>query len=120
VADNNDNIKIPVIEEQISIEKAVVTTGSLHVKKSVEEVIEPLSTLLTSESYDIQRVPKNEILEQAPKAMYEEGDHIVIPVLEERLVVEKRLVLVEEIHLVRRETRREYKDEVALKKERVQ
>jgi uncharacterized protein (TIGR02271 family) len=117
--DKNNEIRIPVIEEKISIDKAVVTTGSLSVRKSVEEVTEPLSAMLTSESYEVHRVPKNEILETAPSGTYQENDTIIIPVVEERLIVEKRLVLVEEIHLVKRETKREYKDEVTLRREKV-
>ena len=117
--DKNEKITIPVIEERVSIEKTVVTTGSVHVRKTVEEIVEPVSTLLNSESYDVQRIPKNEVLERAPVGIIEQEDRIIIPVFEERLVVEKRLVLVEEIHLVKRNTSREFKDEVILKKESV-
>jgi stress response protein YsnF len=119
INDKFKDVKIPIIEEKISIDKAVVTTGSLHVKKSVEEVAEPISATLTSEAYEVYRVAKNEILEHAPEAMYQQNDTIIIPVVEERLVVEKRLILVEEIHMVRRETKSEYNEEVKLRKEKV-
>ncbi|HEY0655543.1 MAG TPA: DUF2382 domain-containing protein [Chryseosolibacter sp.] len=114
---NDKDIVIPVIQEQVSVEKEVVTTASLCVSKTVEEVRQPLSALLMSESYDVQRVSKQEILTEAPDRYRQLPDRIIIPVVEEQVVVQKRLVLVEEIHLIRRETKREFHDDITLKKE---
>jgi stress response protein YsnF len=113
----NENIRIPVIEEQVSVDKTMVTTGSLLVKKTVEEVLHPLSELLTSEEYEVVRIPKQQFLDHTPESVQHHADRIVIAVVEERAVIEKKLVLVEEIHLIRKESRKEFKDEIPLKKE---
>ena len=118
--DDNEKLSIPVIEERLTVNKVVKTTSSLHVRKSVEEVTTPVEATLTSESYTIERIPKNEFIEKAPDPMRNEGDRIIVPVVEERLVVEKRLVLVEEIHMIKKQELRDYRDEVALRREVVE
>jgi stress response protein YsnF len=53
------------------------------------------------EEVDVERVEINEFVD-GPRAVRQEGDVTVIPVMEEVLVVEKRLMLKEEIRLRRR------------------
>jgi uncharacterized protein (TIGR02271 family) len=48
----------------------------------------------------IEHVPIGEVVDAVPPVR-EEGDTIVLPVVEERLVVERRLVLVEEVRISR-------------------
>jgi hypothetical protein len=57
-------------------------------------------TLYTEEA-DVRRVPVNRIVTEVPQTR-QEGEVTIVPVLEEVLVVEKRLLLKEEIHIVRR------------------
>jgi stress response protein YsnF len=49
---------------------------------------------------DVTRVPIGREVTEAP-AVRTEGDVTIVPVFEERLVVEKRLFLVEELHVRR-------------------
>lgn len=108
---------IKIIEERLDVSKSVATTGSLSVKKKIEERIEPIVATLQSEGYTIERIPKSEVVDKPPEAIKHDGDRIVISVVEERLVVEKRLFLVEEIHLVKHTVATEFRDEVSLRKE---
>jgi uncharacterized protein (TIGR02271 family) len=117
IVDELENKTIKVIEEQLIVDKSIVTTGSLHVKKRVEETVQPIVMSLAKEAYDVKRVPKNELVEKAPDAIRNEGDRIIISVVEERVVVEKKLFLVEEIHLIKDKQTSEYRDQVTLKKE---
>jgi uncharacterized protein (TIGR02271 family) len=112
-----ENETIKVVEEQLTVDKSVVTTGSLHVRKRLEETVEPIVMLLANETYTIERFPKNELVEKAPDPIRNEGDRIIVSVMEERVVVEKKLFLVEEIHLVKNNQTSEYRDEVKLKRE---
>ena len=50
----------------------------------------------------------------------ETGDEIVIPVVEEELVVTKRLVLKEEVHVIRRRTKTRTRQEVTLAQEKAE
>jgi uncharacterized protein (TIGR02271 family) len=68
----------------------------------VEEREERVPVTLAHDEVEVERVPKNLPLSELPSVRLE-GSTTIIPVVEEVLVVEKRLVLVEEIH-VRRKT----------------
>jgi stress response protein YsnF len=53
-----------------------------------------------SEEAGVERVPVNRLVETEPQTR-QEGDVTIIPIIEEVLVVEKRLLLKEEIHIRR-------------------
>jgi stress response protein YsnF len=74
---------------------------------------------LSRERVEVERVAVNRIVEQAP-AVRTEGDVTIIPVLEEVLVVEKRLMLREEVRLVRRREETREQQTVTLRKEEVE
>jgi len=97
------NEVIPLVEEQLSIEKRQVVTGKVRVHTETEVVEEIVRLDLARDDVEVTRVRLDRVVESAPP-IRTDGDVTVIPVLEERLVVEKRLVLVEEIHVARRTT----------------
>lgn len=92
---------IPLVEERLDVRKKEVETGRLRVRISVNEREERVAADLSRDEVEIRRVPKNEALDDMP-TVRTDGDVTIIPVVEEQLVVEKRLVLVEEIHVLRR------------------
>lgn len=92
--------RIPIVEEQLTIGKRQVATGEVRVRTHVEEVPERLTADLVRERVEVERVPVGRVVEAAPE-MRTEGDVTVIPVLEERLVVSRQLVLVEELRVRR-------------------
>jgi uncharacterized protein (TIGR02271 family) len=102
MADQQEVAAIPLVEERLSIEKRQVETGRLRVRISVEEREERVPVSLAHDEVEIERIPKNVAVSELPGVRLE-GNTTVIPVVEEVVVVEKRLVLVEEIH-VRRKT----------------
>ena len=92
---------IPLVEERLSVAKRQVETGRVRVHVTVEEREELLTEQLLRDDLQIERVPRNERLTEVPRVRLE-GNTTIVPVVEEVLVVEKALVLVEEIHIVRR------------------
>ncbi|RYE29224.1 MAG: DUF2382 domain-containing protein [Sphingobacteriaceae bacterium] len=95
--------KIALIEEHLKIDVKQVETGlvQLH-KKVVSEVVTQQIPVL-SEEILIEHKPVNQYIENLP-AVRVEGDTTIISVVKEVLVVEKRLLLVEEIHLTKTRT----------------
>lgn len=91
---------IPLIEERLSIAKRQVETGRVRVRVTVEERAETVTEQLLREELQIEHVPKNERLTEVPLVRLE-GITTIIPVVKEVLVVEKALMLVEEIHISR-------------------
>lgn len=98
---SDDVERIPVIEEEARIAKRVadVERVSVRVVPEAEEVI--VRERLAHDEVEIERVPVGREVTAVPPVRTE-GEVTVVPVVEERLVVEKRLVLVEEVHLRRR------------------
>jgi uncharacterized protein (TIGR02271 family) len=110
---------VPVIEEQLDVGRRVVDTGpTVRLRKQVTEVPAHVDDSVAHEFVDVQRVPIGSVVDAAP-AVRHEGDVMVVPVVEERLVTRKELVLVEEIHLTRRREVREVSADVNLRRERV-
>jgi len=96
---------IPVLAETARVEKRVVETGRAVIHKSVSERDEVVNALLARHDVSVERVPVDRVVSELPEAR-QEGDIWVIPVMEERLVIEKQLVLKEELR-VRTTTRHE-------------
>ncbi len=108
---------LPLLEEELRIDKRSVTTGKVRVRSVVETVEEVARAALEGERVEVTRVPVNKEVDVAP-SMRTEGDLTIIPVLEEILVVEKRLVLKEELHIRRHATRENVEVPVTLRKQR--
>ncbi|HEY0626168.1 MAG TPA: YsnF/AvaK domain-containing protein [Allosphingosinicella sp.] len=89
---------IPLVEERLNVAKRQVEAGRVRVRISVDEREERIPVELAHDEVEIERVPKNIAVSELPGVRLE-GNTTVIPVVEEVVVVEKRLVLVEEIHV---------------------
>lgn len=92
---------IPLVEERLEVGKRQVESGRVKVRVAVDSREEIVPAELSHDEVEIRRVSRNVAVSELPGVRLE-GDTTIIPVVEEQLVVEKRLVLVEEIHVVRR------------------
>jgi uncharacterized protein (TIGR02271 family) len=101
MAEEQEVAAIPLVEERIRVDKRQVESGRLRVSVSVAERDEDVSVELSHDEVEVRRVPRGIPVTALPSVRIE-GNVTVIPVVEERVVVEKRLVLVEEIHVRRR------------------
>jgi uncharacterized protein (TIGR02271 family) len=99
--ENTQERLVPVIEEELVTGTHAVKTGSVRVRKEVEHVRQNVEMPTMRDVVSVNRVPVNKVVTTAP-AIREEGDTLIVPVLHEEIVVEKRLVLKEEIHIRRR------------------
>lgn len=117
-ADRNMTTKtIPVIEEQVRVDKQVVETGQVNINKRVsqEEVI--VDVPYVQEEINVERVPVNRYIDSPPPAIRHDGDTTIIPVLKE--VVVKRLVLVEELHITKKKVTKQASQDMTLRHEEV-
>jgi uncharacterized protein (TIGR02271 family) len=89
---------IPLVEEQVSIAKHKVATGRVRIRTVVDERETWVREELAREEATVERVPIDREVTEVPE-MRQEGDVLIVPVVEEVLVVEKRLVLKEELHI---------------------
>ena len=108
---------IPLAEEAATIGKRQVVTGRVRVQTITDTVEELARTDVQRETVEVTRVPIDRVVETAPE-IRTEGDVTILPVVEEVLVVEKRLVLKEELHIRRRITTETAEVPVTLRKQR--
>jgi uncharacterized protein (TIGR02271 family) len=92
--------RIPVIEERARVDKQVVERAVVRISTSIKQREHVLEEALRHEEVEILRVPVNKEVDAMP-GVRQEGNVVVIPVVEERAVLVKRLVLVEELHVHR-------------------
>jgi uncharacterized protein (TIGR02271 family) len=103
---NSEQTVIPLLAEQLNIARQKILTGGVRVHKTVSEHTETVDEPTLREELEIQRVAVNRFVTEAPAVRYE-GDVMIVPLLEEVLVVEKKLVVREEIRITtRRDTLR--------------
>jgi stress response protein YsnF len=110
---------IPVVEEKAVVSTEVVDVSKVRLSKTVENGIDSLDVTTSQEEVIVKRVPKNIIVDTAPEGVRYEGDVMIIPVLKEVAVVEKKLMLVEEIHISRQTHHTTKKVDVPVRKEKV-
>lgn len=95
---------LPLVEEEMRVETRRISGGRVRVRTETETEETTAEAELEGETVEVSRVPCGEEVERPP-AVRTEGDVTILPVMEEVLVVEKRLVLKEEIHIRRHRTR---------------
>lgn len=115
-----ERLTLPVIEESLHVEKRAVVGGGYRLRKRVDTQVATVDELLRNYKVEIERIPVNAPLgsDDIPEPRYE-GDTLVIPVIEEVIVTEKRLVLTEEIRITRVHGTHRKPQQVELRKEQI-
>lgn len=108
---------IPVVKETITVTKRRRTTGRVRLSTRTEVIDAVAAVDLDRYRVEVTRVPVGQIVDEAP-SVRAEGDTTVVPVLEERLVVVKQLVLVEELRIRHLVDRRSVREPVKLRRQR--
>ncbi|SHG74253.1 YsnF/AvaK domain-containing protein [Massilia sp. CF038] len=111
---------IPVLREQVAIGIRKVDRGGKRIRKTVSVQEQPVEATLVRHTVEVRRVPVERIVApaEAPSAR-QEGDTLIVPVLEEVLVLEKRVRIKEEIHIIRTAREEPFRDTVTLRSEQV-
>ena len=111
-------VVVPVISEELAVGKREVESGRVRVTKLVREEQQTVDQPLFVEQVQVERVPVNRVVDQ-PVSVRQEGDTMIVPLLEEVLVVEKKLMVREEVRITRRRTETHKPQTVTLRKEDV-
>jgi uncharacterized protein (TIGR02271 family) len=113
-----ESVVAPVIVEELDVRKHTVETGRVRITKVVREREELVDEPLLREDVLIERVPINRYVE-APIPLRYEGDTMIISLLKEVPVIEKRLMLTEELRITRRSAEHRESLPVTLRSEEV-
>ena len=114
-------VTIPVIQESLETGTRTVDTGrGVRISKTVAELPFEVSEILHHDEISVLHVPIDRIVAvgEAPASRYE-GDTLIIPIVEEVVVVERRLRIKEELHVTTTRREEQYAETVMLKSEQV-
>lgn len=111
-------LRLPVVQEELQVGRRVVETGrGVRLRKTVSEEWLRIDEPLQRQELHIEHVPMDTWVDGSPPVQRQEGATLVIPVLEEVLVVEKRLRLKEEIRITAKAIEHMASEQVVLREE---
>ncbi|MEJ1162003.1 DUF2382 domain-containing protein [Prosthecomicrobium sp. N25] len=110
-------VKIPVAEEEMRVDKVVRTIGKVRVSTETDVTEEIARADLARETVEISETEVGEVVTSVPQVRTE-GDTTIIPIFEERLVVERQLVLLREIRITRHTSRERVEVPVRLRRQK--
>ena len=110
--------RVPVAREGVKVQRRARPTAVVRLRKQVDRRTEIIDEPLARDEVVIERVPLDRFVE-APIPDRYEGDTLIVSVLEEVAVVEKRLRLKEEVRISRRRTTTHDPQVTVLKEEKV-
>lgn len=111
-----DEISIPLLAEELVVSRREAVLGSVRVHVQTHLHDQLVDEMLAHERVDIERVAIGRVVDSVP-AVREEGDTTIVPVVEEIVVVERRLVLKEEVRMTRVRTRERHTETVSLREQ---
>ena len=110
---------IQLLEEVLQVAKRTVETGRVRVSVSTESEQRTVHETLQSRRISVDRIPVGRRLgvgEAMPQPRTEDGV-LIVPLVEEILVVEKRLVITEELHIRTVQEQHAVEEVVALRRQ---
>lgn len=118
-AADGERLTIAVHEEVLEPRLREVETGRIRVHKRVETVPTELMVDVGHDDVSVERVAVDRAVDGVPEP-WQEGDTLIIPVVEEVIVTETRLVVREEIRITRRRVTEQVPVQAELRKERIE
>ena len=114
-----ESITIPVVAERLAVTTQWVEAGRVRITKTVDEHDEDIDTVLAHDEVVVEHVAINAYVAAPPPVRYE-GDTMIVSVVREVAVVYKHLVLVEELHIVKRRVETTDRQSLSVRAEHVE
>jgi uncharacterized protein (TIGR02271 family) len=111
-----DPATLRLLAEELSVAKEKRETGRVRISTHTHEREAIIDEDLARERVEIETIPIARRIDAIPQVR-QEGDTTIIPVVEERLVVDRQLVLKEEIRVTRVRTTERHQEKVALRQQ---
>jgi uncharacterized protein (TIGR02271 family) len=114
VSDNSDGNVLQLYAEDATIVRQTVESGRVRVSKVTRTRDQLVDEMLLRTGVDVKRIPVGREIEAIPEVK-DDGELIIIPVVEETIVVQRQLVLKEELHIRRVQSTERYQETVKLR-----
>jgi uncharacterized protein (TIGR02271 family) len=112
--DLRDEATLRLFAEELSVTKEKLDSGRVRVATHTHEREALVEEDLARERVEIETIPIGRRISTVPEVR-QEGDATIIPVVEEVLVVERQLMLKEEVHIRRIHTTERHQEKVTLR-----
>lgn len=114
--DTADHHVIPLLSEEAIVSRRRVETEVVRVATVTRSREARIDEPVVHERVEVVRTPIGHFVDAAPPVR-EEGDTTIIPVIEETIVVERRLFLKEEVRLTRVRVTEQHRETVVLREQ---
>src|SRR6267378_7323248 len=111
-----EDLRIPLHVEELSVFRREVEKANVQIALITGTREQLVDKELTHVRVEIERVPIGRVIEVVP-SISQEGDTTIIPVVEEIVVIERRLVLKEEIRIRRVSTKEQHQETIVLRQQ---
>jgi len=110
LAQDTNALRIPVVEEQLIPTTRWTEAGALEIARTTRTETQELDVPVRYEAATVEHMAVNRVLaDNETPATRQEGATLIVPVVREELVVTKRRILVEELHITKQvQTRTEH------------
>lgn len=108
---------LPLVEERITVAKREVESGRVRIRTVVDERQEWVRETLLRDEASIERVKIDEEFEAPPEPRWE-GDTLVVPVVEEILVIHKHYRVKEELRVAMQRRQEVFEQPVTVRSQR--
>lgn len=115
-ADHLRETVIPLFQEELSVSKRVVPTSRVQISRVTHSHEQLVDELLEREQIEVERVAIDKPIDCMP-SVREEGDCLILPIVEEVLNIQRVLVLKEEVRIRRVKGTERYQERVTLRKQ---
>ena len=112
--DAGESDVLRLLAEDATVSRQVVETGRVRLAKVTRTRDHLVDELLARTNVEVKRIPIGRLIDAMPPVK-EDGDLTIVPIVEETLVVERRLLLREEVHIRRVQTTERYQQTVKLR-----
>jgi|WetSurMetagenome_2_1015567.scaffolds.fasta_scaffold88642_2 uncharacterized protein (TIGR02271 family) len=113
-ARNPDTLRL--WEEQVSFDRERVETGRVRVRVVTHEHEETVEVPLMTERVEVERIPIGREVDAMPERR-QEGDTTIVPVVEEVVVLQRKLILREELRFRLVRITEQHRENVVLRRQ---
>jgi uncharacterized protein (TIGR02271 family) len=105
---------LQLFAEEAKVSRQTVETGRVRISTVTHTRDHVIDELLARTNVEVERVPVGRMIDAIPPVK-NEADLMIIPIVEETVVVERRLLLKEELHVRRLQTTERFRETVQLR-----
>ena len=105
---------LQLFAEEAKVSRQTVETGRVRISTVTHTRDHVIDELLACTNVEVERIPVGKMIDAIPPVK-NEADLMIIPIVEETVVVERRLLLKEELHVRRLQTTERYRETVQLR-----